>query len=83
MGSQAHFSSQTWATFLKNQAGVIMWACDFTVVYDWMFQAWYIFVVLELKTRRIVHMGVTNYPTDAWTAQQLGEATPSGEARSI
>jgi putative transposase len=69
MGSQAHFSSQTWATFLKNQAGVIMWACDFTVVYDWMFQAWYIFVVLELKTRRIVHMGVTKYPTDAWIAQ--------------
>jgi putative transposase len=27
-------STQTWATFLKNQAGDI-WACDFTVVYDW------------------------------------------------
>jgi len=74
---QAHSSSQTWATFLKNQAGV-MWACDFTVVYDWMFRAWYIFVVLELKTRRIVHMGVTKYLTNAWTAQQLWEATPWG-----
>lgn len=34
---------QTWATFLKNQAGDI-WACDFTVVYDWLFRQWYLFV---------------------------------------
>jgi hypothetical protein len=25
---------------------------------------WYVFVVMELKTRRIVHTGVTKYPTD-------------------
>ena len=68
---------ETWATFLKNQAGA-MWACDFTVVYDWLFRQWYIFVVMELKTRRIVHMGVTKYPTDEWTVQQLREATPWG-----
>src|SRR3990172_8620846 len=70
-------SSQTWATFLKNQAGDI-WACDFTVVYDWLFRKWYIFVVLELKRHRIVHASVTQYPTDEWTAQQLREATPWG-----
>jgi len=33
---------------------------------------------MELKTRRIVHTGVTKYPTDEWTAQQLREATPWG-----
>lgn len=71
-------SSQTWATFLKNQASGI-WACDFTVVNDWLFRQWYIFVVMELKTRRIIHTGVTKYPTDEWTAQQLREATPWGE----
>ena len=71
-------SSQTWATFLKNQAGNI-WACDFTVVNDWLFRQWYIFVVLELKTRRIIHTSVTKYPTDEWTAQQLREATPWGK----
>ncbi|MGZ9164025.1 MAG: hypothetical protein ACXW4U_02500 [Anaerolineales bacterium] len=60
-------SSQTWATFLKNQAGDI-WACDFTVVYDWLFRQWYIFVVMELKRRRIVHASVTQYPTNEWTA---------------
>lgn len=70
-------SNQTWATFLKNQASDI-WACDFTVVYDWLFRQWHIFVVMELKTRRIVHTGVTQYPTDEWTAQQLREATAWG-----
>jgi transposase InsO family protein len=73
-----HSSSQNWATFLKNQAGNI-WACDFTVVNDWLFRQWYVFVVMELKTRRIVHKGVTKYPTDEWTAQQLREATPWGK----
>ncbi len=71
-------SSQNWATFLKNQANGI-WACDFTVVTDWLFRSWYVFVVLELKTRRIIHTGVTKYPTDEWTAQQLREATPWGK----
>ena len=71
-------SSQTWGTFLKNQASDI-WACDFTVVYDWLFRSWYIFVLIELKTRRIVHTGVTRFPTDEWTAQQLREATPWGK----
>ena len=55
---KAHSSSQTWATFLKNQASDI-WACDFTVVNDWLFRQWDILVVMELKTRRIVHTGVT------------------------
>lgn len=72
-----HSTSRNWATFLKNQAGNI-WACDFTVVNDWLFRQWYVFVVMELKTRRIVHTAVTKYPTDEWTAQQLREATPWG-----
>jgi putative transposase len=72
-----HSSSHNWATFLKNQAGNL-WACDFTVVNDWLFRQWYVFVVMELKTRRIAHTGVTKYPTDEWTAQQLREAMPWG-----
>ena len=71
-------SNQTWATFMKNQAGNT-WACDFTVVNDWLFRQWYLFVVMELKTRRIIHTKVTKYPTDEWTAQQLREATPWGK----
>jgi transposase InsO family protein len=71
-------SGQTWATFLKNHATAI-WACDFTVVHDLFFRALYLFVIIELETRRIVHIAVTRSPTDAWVAQQLREATPWGE----
>jgi transposase InsO family protein len=68
-------SGQSWATFLRNHAADI-WACDFTVVHDLLFRALYIFAVIELETRRIVHVAVTRSPTDAWVAQQLREATP-------
>ena len=26
-----------------------IWACDFTVAYDWLFRPVYIFVIMELK----------------------------------
>ena len=38
---ESNSSSQTWATFVKNHARDI-WACDYTVVYDWLFRPWYI-----------------------------------------
>ena len=44
-----------------------------------LFRPWHIFVMMELKTRRIVHSAVTTSPTDEWTAQQLREATPWGK----
>jgi transposase InsO family protein len=69
---------QTWATFLKNHAPEI-WACDFTTVHDLFFRPLYIFVIIQLHTRRIVHAAVTRSPTDDWTAQQLREATPWGQ----
>lgn len=77
-GKKSHTSGQTWATFLKNHVQDI-WACDFTVVYDWLFRPWYIFVIIELNSRRIAHTAVTRAPTDEWTAQQLREATPWGK----
>jgi putative transposase len=69
--------SQTWATFLKNHAKDI-WACDFTVVHDLFFRPIYIFVIIELQTRRIVHLAVTRSPSDEWTRQQVREATSWG-----
>ena len=75
-------SSQSWKTFLINQTKDI-WACDFTVVFDWLFRPWYVFVVMELRTRQIVHTGVTNSPIDDWTAQQLREATHWGEGPKL
>jgi hypothetical protein len=34
---------------------------------------------MELKTSRIVHVAVTNSPTDEWTEQQLRETTLWGK----
>ena len=66
---------QTWATFLRNHAGEI-WACDFLPITDLRFRPLHAFFVIALETRRVVHVGVTRHPTDAWVAQQLREATP-------
>jgi transposase InsO family protein len=66
---------QAWATFLRNHAPDI-WACDFLPVTDLGFRSLYAFFVIALDTRRVVHVGVTRHPTDAWAAQQLREATP-------
>ena len=68
-------SGQSWATFLRNHAGAI-WACDFLPVTDALFRPLFAFVVVELATRRVVHVGAMRHPTDAWVAQQLREATP-------
>jgi putative transposase len=71
-------NSQTWSTFLHNHAGHL-WSCDFLQVYDLFFQPLFIFFIIELGSRRVVHFRVTRNPTDEWTAQQLREATPDGE----
>ena len=75
---------QSWATFLRNHAGEI-WACDFLPVTDLCFRPLFAYFVIALGSRRVVHVGVTRHPTDAWVAQQLREATrrsTSGRASS-
>jgi putative transposase len=71
-------TKQTWSTFLRNHAQDI-WAVDFLQTYDLFFRTIFVFVVIELDSRRLVHFGVTRRPDDAWVAQQLREATPFGE----
>jgi putative transposase len=68
-------AGQSWATFLRNHAGET-WACDFLPVTDLLFRPAYAFFIIALGTRRVVHVGATGHPTDAWVAQQLREATP-------
>lgn len=70
--------SQTWSTFLHNHAQQV-WAYDFLPVYDLLFRPLFIFFIIEVGSRRVVHFNVTRHPTDAWTAQQLREATPYGQ----
>jgi putative transposase len=70
---------QTWATFVYTHAAQI-WSCDFLQVTDLFFQPLFAFFVVELKSRKVIHVGVTRTPTDAWVAQHLRETTPYGQA---
>jgi transposase InsO family protein len=69
--------SQTWTTFVRNHASALL-ACDFFVTVTATFRVLYVFVVLDVGTRRILHWNVTEHPTAAWTAQQL-RMVASGE----
>jgi putative transposase len=69
--------SQTWASFLRNHAADI-WACDFLQVSDLCFRSFFALFNTLLRSRKVIHIGVTRSPTDTWTAQQLREATPYG-----
>jgi putative transposase len=69
-GSKNGSGSQAWSSFVRNHARAVL-ACDFFVTVTATFRVLYIFVVLEVGTRRILHWNVTNYPTAEWTAQQF------------
>lgn len=71
-------SGQTWATFLANH-GKDIWAADFLPITDLFLRPLYVFFVIEVASRRVMHPGVTRHPTDGWVAQQLREATPFGQ----
>ena len=59
---------QNWKTFLRTYAEQI-WACDFLQVTDLFFGTLFAFFIIELDSRRVIHIGVTRFPTDAWTAR--------------
>jgi transposase InsO family protein len=66
-------ASQTWKTFLRNHlVGTI--AIDFLTVPTVTFDIIYVFFVLSLERRRVLHVNVTAHPRAAWTAQQIVEA---------
>jgi len=75
-GGSHRVSSQRWRTFVRNHAQVIV-ACDFCVVVTATFRLLYVLVVMELATRRILHVNVTAHPTALWALQQLRDAIPS------
>ena len=66
---------QTWGTFIANHSREV-WACDFLQLYDVLFSPIFAFFFVVHGTREVVHFNVTRCPSDAWTAQQLREATP-------
>jgi transposase InsO family protein len=70
--------SQRWMTFVRNHAKAII-ACDFFVVLTATFRLVYVFVIMEVKTRRILHFNVTCHPTADWTLQQFRECVTGAE----
>src|SRR5208337_1126145 len=71
--------SQSWRTFLRNYLGEAI-AIDFAVVSTIRFGLLYVFVVLGLERRRLLHVNASAHPTAAWTAQQMVEALPGETA---
>jgi transposase InsO family protein len=68
-------SAQSWTTFLDNYASAVL-ACDFFIVVTATFQRLYVFVLLDIGTRRIVHWNLTDHPRSEWTIQQFRNGLP-------
>jgi putative transposase len=64
---------QRWSTSIKNHAQAIV-ACDFFVAVTSTFRLLYVFIVIEHRSRRLIHCNVTAHPSASWTRQQLREA---------
>jgi len=69
---------QRWSTFIRNHADGIV-ACDFFTSVTATFQVLYVFVAIEIGSRRLLHVNVTDHPTAEWTRQQF-RAFLDGEA---
>jgi hypothetical protein len=75
-------SSHRWRTFVRNQAGAML-ACDFFVTITARFRTVYVFVVLDVAPRRIVHWNVTEHPTAGWTVQQFRAIVPGDQPQRL
>jgi putative transposase len=69
---------QRWTTFVRNHAKAII-ACDFFVVVTATFQLVYVFFIMEVGTRKLLHFNVTRHPTAGWALQQFRECVNGDE----
>jgi putative transposase len=70
---------QTWRTFIKNHASQIF-AVDFLTQHTALFAVVYVFVIMEIASRRIVLINATTSPGLAWVKQQIRQATAWGKS---
>ena len=71
--------SQTWNIFIRNHMTEIV-AVDFLTVHTATFKTLYVFLVLSLDRRKIIHFNVTTNPNSDWTSLQLLQAFPFDSA---
>jgi putative transposase len=71
--------SPTWKTFLEAHTKDLV-AVDFFTVPTIRNRVLFVFVVLALDRRRVVHFNVTTNPTAEWTARQIVQAFPYDSA---
>jgi putative transposase len=67
--------SPSWRSFLNNRVRELV-AVDFFTVPTVSFRVLFVFVMLALDRRRLIHFSVTDHPTAEWTARQLIQAFP-------
>jgi transposase InsO family protein len=71
-------ASQRWTTFVHNHAKAMI-ASDFFVGATATFQLVYVFVIIEIASRRVLLFNVTRHPTADWTLQQFRECIVGDE----
>jgi putative transposase len=67
---------QRWGTFVRNHAKAIV-ACDFFVSVTATFQLLYVFVAMEIGTRRILHCNITAHPQQNGLFSSFGRSLPT------
>src|SRR5262249_19750196 len=64
--------------FVRIHAKAVI-ATDFFVVVTATFELVYVFVIMEIESRRILHFNVTQHPNAGWTLQQFRECVSGDE----
>jgi transposase InsO family protein len=75
---EARFSFANVEYVCRNHATEIL-ACDFFVTATVTFRLVFVFLVMEIGTRRILHWTLTEHPTAEWTTQQFRSVVTGDE----